>query len=191
LPELEAPVASEHGHSSGTSAHTTADGGKPPFPPFESHTFPSQLVWLVVSFVLLYVIVSRLALPRVGGILAARQKAISDDLAAAQKLRDESDNALKAYETELANARGKAQAIGAETRDKLNAQSEQERKTLEDRLAIKLAEAEKTIAGTRAAAMSNVREIASEAATTIVHQLTGAQPDAKAVESAVDASLRG
>ncbi|MBN8976371.1 MAG: F0F1 ATP synthase subunit B [Rhizobiales bacterium] len=184
-------MASEHGHSSGTSAHTTADGGKPPFPPFESHTFPSQLVWLVVSFVLLYVIVSRLALPRVGGILAARQKAISDDLAAAQKLRDESDNALKAYETELANARGKAQAIGAETRDKLNAQSEQERKTLEDRLAVKLAEAEKTIAGTRAAAMSNVREIASEAATTIVHQLTGAQPDAKAVESAVDASLRG
>jgi F-type H+-transporting ATPase subunit b len=149
------------------------------------------LVWLVVSFVLLYVIVSRLALPRVGGILAARQKAISDDLAAAQKLRDESDNALKAYETELANARGKAQAIGAETRDKLNAQSEQERTTLEDHLAVKLAEAEKTIAGTRAAAMSNVREIASEAATTIVHQLTGAQPDAKAVESAVDASLRG
>jgi len=184
-------VASEHGHASGTSAHTTADGGKAPFPPFESHTFASQLVWLAISFVVLYVIVSRLALPRVGNILAARQKAIADDLAAAQKLRDESDNALKAYETELANARNKAQAIGAETRDKLNAQSEQERKTLEDRLAVKLAEAEKTIAGTRAAAMSNVREIASDAATTIVHQLTGVQPDAKAVETAVDASLRG
>jgi len=184
-------VASQPGHSSGTSAHTTAEGGKPPFPPFESHTFASQLVWLVISFVALYLIVSRIALPRVGGILANRQKTIADDLAAAQKLRDESDSALKAYETELANARNKAQAIGAETRDKLNAQSEQERKALEDRLAVKLAEAEKTIATTRAAAMSNVRDIASDAAATIVQQLTGVQPDAKAVESAVDASLRG
>jgi len=184
-------VASQHGNASGTTAHTTADGGKPPFPPFESHTFASQLVWLAISFVALYVIVSRLALPRVGGILEKRQKAIADDLAAAQKMRDESDHELEAYETELANARGKAQAIGAETRDKLNAQSEQERKTLEDRLAIKLAEAEKTIAGTRTAAMSNVREIASEAAATIVRQLVGVQPDAKAVESAVDASLKG
>jgi F-type H+-transporting ATPase subunit b len=184
-------VASQHGNASGTTAHTTADGGKPPFPPFESHTFASQLVWLAISFVVLYLIVSRLALPRVGGILATRQKTIADDLAAAQKLRDESDNELKAYETELANARSKAQAIGAETRDRLNAQSEQERKTLEDRLAVKLAEAEKTIAGTRTAAMSNVRQIASEAAATIVQQLAGVQPDAKTVESAVDASLRG
>lgn len=184
-------MAEKSGNTGGTSAHTTADGGKPPFPPFESHTFASQLVWLAISFVLLYVIVSRLALPRVGGILAARQRAIANDLAAAQKLRDESETALKSYETELANARNKAQAIGAETRDKLNAQSEQERKTLEDRLAIKLAEAEKTIAGTRAAAMSNVREIASDAATAIVQQLTGVQPDAKAVETAVDASVRG
>ncbi|MCO5131784.1 MAG: F0F1 ATP synthase subunit B [Xanthobacteraceae bacterium] len=184
-------MASQHGQSSGNSAHTTADGGKPPFPPFESHTFASQLVWLAISFVALYLIVSRLALPRVGGILANRQKTIADDLAAAQKLRDESDSALKAYEAELASARAKAQAIGAETRDKLAAQSEQERKTLEDRLAVKLAEAEKTIAGTRASAMSNVRDIASDAAAAIVHQLTGVQPDAKAVAAAIDTTLRG
>lgn len=184
-------MASQHGPSSGTSAHTTADGGKPPFPPFESHTFASQLVWLLISFVALYLIVSRLALPRVSGILANRQKTIADDLASAQKLRDESDSALKAYETELADARNKAQAIGAEARDKLNAQGEQERKTLEDRLAVKLADAEKTIAGTRTAAMSNVRDIASDAAATIVQQLTGQKPDARAIEDAVDASLRG
>jgi len=184
-------VAEQHGAASGSAAHTTADGGKPPFPPFESHTFPSQLVWLAITFVVLYAIVSRLVLPRVGGIITARQNTIADDLAAAQKLRDESDNALKAYETALAEARNKAQAIGAETREKLSAQSEQDRKALEERLAVKLAEAEKTIANTRAAAMSNVGQIASDAAAAIVQQLTGQQPDAKAVASAVEASLRG
>ncbi len=178
-------------HGGGTSAHTSADGGKPPFPPFESHTFASQLVWLVISFVVLYLIVARMALPRVGGIIAARQKAIADDLAAAQKLRDQSDAEMKAYETELAEARAKAQAISAETRDKLNAQAESERKTLEDRLAAKLAEAEKAIAATRDTAMGNVRGIATDSAAAIVQQLTGVQPDATAVQSAVDSSLRG
>lgn len=178
-------------HGGGTSAHTTADGGKPPFPPFESHTFASQLVWFAITFVALYLIVARLALPRVGGIIATRQKAIADDLAAAQKLRDESDAEQKAYETELANARGKAQEIGAEARNTLNAQAEQERKALENRLAAKLAEAEATIAATRDAAMGNVRSIATESAAEIVRQLTGLQPDTGAVQSAVDSSLRG
>ena len=167
------------------------DGHKEPFPPFQSSTFASQLVWLAITFVALYLIVSRLALPRVGSIIEKRENTIAGDLAAAQKLRDESDAELKAYETELANARGKAQAIGAETREKLNAQAEQERKTLEDRLAIKLAESEKAIANTREAAMSNVSEIAKDAAASIVQQLTGVQPDAQTVESAVNASLRG
>ena len=82
---------------------------------------------------------SRIALPRVGSVIDARQNAIEGDLAEAQKLKDESDAALKAYETELAAARSRAQAIGNETREKLNAASEAERKTLEDQLSAKLA----------------------------------------------------
>src|SRR6202020_3380148 len=112
-------------------------------------------------------------LPRDGGVIDERQNAIDGDLADAQKLKDESDSALKAYENELAAARSRAQAIGAETREKLNAASEAERKTLEDQLAVKLAEAEKTIASTRATAMGNVRGIAADAAAAIVQQLTG------------------
>ncbi len=184
-------MATENSHASGTTAHTSTTGHKEPFPPFQTGTFASQLVWLAITFVALYLIVSRWALPRVSGIIAKRESAIAGDLAAAQRLRDDSDTELKAYEGELASARAKAQAIGAETRDKLNAQAEQERKTLEDRLGVKLAEAEKTIAVTRKSAMSNVRNIATDAAATIVLQLTGIQPDAKAVDSAVDASLRG
>ena len=136
-------------------------------------------------------IVSRIALPRVESVIDARQNAIEGDLAAAQKLKDESDAALRAYETELASARSRAQAIGNETREKLNAASEAERKKLEDQLTAKLAAAEKQIAATRETAMSNVRGIAADAAGAIVQRLTGVLPDGKTVGSAVDATLKG
>ena len=185
-------MAEGHGEAKGTVAHTEADGGhKAPFPPFEKSTFASQLVSIVIAFVALYLIVSRIALPRVGGVIDARQNAIDGDLAAAQKLKDESDSALKSYESELAAARARAQAISTETRDKLNAASEAERKTLEEQLSLKLAEAEKTIASTRESAMSNVRGIAADAAAAIVQRLTGVSPDGGSVNSAVDASLEG
>lgn len=188
-------MAESHGGAKGpaASAHTEADGGHHGggFPPFESSTFASQLVSLTIAFVALYLIVSRIALPRVGGVIEARQNKIEGDLAEAQKLRDQSDAALKAYESELAAARSRAQAISNETRDKLSAQAEAERKTLEEQLAAKLAAAEKTIASTRSTAMSNVRGIAADAASSIVQRLTGVVPDSKSVDAAVDASLKG
>jgi len=184
-------VAESHGDAKGTTAHTEANAEKREFPPFQKDTFASQLVSLLIAFVALYLIVSRIALPRVGGVIDARANTIEGDLADAQKLKDESDGALKAYESELAAARSRAQAIGAETREKLNAASEVERKSLEEKLSVKLADAEKTIASTREAAMSNVRGIAADAAAAIVQRLTGVQPDAQSVNSAVDASLKG
>jgi F-type H+-transporting ATPase subunit b len=191
----ESSMAESHGaaqESGGQSgAHTEADGGNGGFPPFDSSTFASQLVSLVIAFVALYLIVSRIALPRVGSVIDARQNAIEGDLAAAQKLKDESEAALKAYESELAAARTRAQAIGAETREKLNAASEAERKSLEGKLSQKLADAEKTIAATRTNAMSNIRGIAADAAIAIVQRLTGIAPDKRTVNKAVDATLKG
>jgi F-type H+-transporting ATPase subunit b len=188
-------MAESHGGAKepakGTAAHTEAEGGAHSFPPFQKDTFASQLVSLAIAFVALYLIVSRIALPRVGGVIDARQNAIDGDLAAAQKFKDESDAALKAYEADLASARSRGQVISSENREKLNAQSDAVRKSLEGRLASKLADAEKTIAATRASAMSNVRSIAADAAATIVQRLTGIAPDNKSVESAVDASLKG
>jgi F-type H+-transporting ATPase subunit b len=185
-------VAESHGGAKGAAAHTEADGGhKAPFPPFQKDTFASQLVSLLIAFVALYLIVSRIALPRVGKTIDDRENAIEGDLAEARKLKDASDAALKAYESELAAARARAHAISSETREKLSAASEVERKKLEERLSHKLAEAEKTIAATREAAMKNVRGIAAEAAAAIVQRLTGVPPDGKSVRSAVDASLKG
>jgi F-type H+-transporting ATPase subunit b len=184
-------VAESHGDAKGTTAHTEADAHGRVFPPFQKDTFASQLVSLLIAFVALYLIVSKIALPRVGSVLDERQNTMEGDLTEAQKLKDASDGELKAYESELASARSRAQAIGAETREKLNAASEAERKTLEEQLSVKLAEAEKTIASTRETAMRNVRGIAADAAAAIVQRLTGLSPDGQSVESAVDASLKG
>jgi F-type H+-transporting ATPase subunit b len=184
-------MAESHGGTEHGTAHTESEGGSGGFPPFDSSTFASQLVSLAIAFVALYVIVSRIALPRVGSVIDARQGRIEADLAEAQKLKDDSDSAMAAYQADLAAARSRAQAIGAEAREKMNAAAEAERRTLEQRLAAKLAEAEKSIATTRAKAMSNVRGIAADAAAAIVQRLTGLSPDGKAVETAVDTSLKG
>ena len=93
------------------------------FPPFNPQTFASQLFWLAITFVLLYVLMARLALPRVGAIIDDRQKRIAGDLAEAERLKEQSDAAVAAYEKALADARARAQAIANETRDKQQARS--------------------------------------------------------------------
>jgi F-type H+-transporting ATPase subunit b len=175
-----------------TSAHTEAPGGghKGPFPPFQFETFASQLLWFAICFVLLYLLMSKVALPRVGGILAARRDRVEGDLQTAKRLHESADAELAAYEKALAEARGRAQAIANETRDKLNAEADQTRKRLEGELNVKLADAEKTIAATKQAALANVRGIAVEATAAIVERLIGTRPATSATEAAVDAVLK-
>jgi len=168
-----------------TEAHTEQPGGKIPFPPFNKETFASQLIWLAVFFVALYVIIARLAIPRIGGIVQARRDHVEGDIAEANRLKDQSDAALQAYEKSLADAHGRAQQLAGQTRDKLNAEAEEKRKRLEGELNTKLAEAEKTIAATKSTAMANVRGIAVDTASAIVQRLIGAAPTGAAVEAAV------
>ena len=169
-----------------TNAHTEhPGGGKPQFPPFNKETFASQLVWFVIFFIALYVLIGRFAIPRVGGIIEARRGRVDGDLAEANRLKEQSDAALKSYEKSLADARNRAQTLANETRDKLNAEAEEARKKLESELNAKLAEAEKTIATTKTAAMANVRGIAVDTASAIVERLIGAAPSGSAVEAAV------
>ena len=175
-----------------TSTHTEVPGGhKPEFPPFAKDTFASQLLWLAIAFVALYLLISRIAIPRIGGIFEERSKRIEGDLAAAQRLKGESEAALAAYEKALADARNRAQTIAGETRDKLHARAEARRKALEGELNVKLADAEKQIASTKTAAMTNVRGIALEAASAIVERLIGTAPAAPVVTAAVDDALKG
>jgi len=174
-----------------TTAHTEAPGGhKGSFPPFQSETFAAQLLWLVLTFVVLYVVMAKLALPRVGSILEARRKRIADDFAEAQRLKDRSDAAMTAYEKALADARTRAQAIAAETRQQQVAESEEFRKLIEGKLDLKLAEAERMINATKTQAMANVHGIAVEAAGAIVERLIGARASEQELAAAVADALK-
>jgi F-type H+-transporting ATPase subunit b len=166
------------------NAHTEVPP-KGHFPPFEKDTFATQFVWLALVFVALYLLMSRIALPRIGSILEARRQRIDGDLAEAARLKDESDAAIAAYEKSLADARSRAQTLANETRVKEAAAAEAARKALDAKLNERIAEAEKAIAQTKTAAMANVRGIAAEAATTIVERLIGATPPGRQVADAV------
>jgi F-type H+-transporting ATPase subunit b len=175
-----------------TATHTEVPsaGHKAAFPPFQKDTFVSQLVWLAITFVLLYLLVAKVALPRVGGIFAARRERVESDIAQARRLREEADAALAAYEKALADAHSRGRAIASETHTRLAAEAEARRKALEAELNAKLAEAEKAIAATKQAAMANVRGIAAEAAAAIVERLIGLAPTETAVAAAVDDALK-
>jgi len=172
-----------------TSAHTEVPHEKGPFPPFESKNFPSQLVWLALSFVVLYVLLSKVVLPRVASILEARKRRIETDLAEAARAKSDSDAALSPARARALIETASAQALAAKTHQELAAQSEARRKELEAGLNAKLADAEKKIEATKANAMKNVSGIAADAAASIVERLTGSAPDKAAVERAVSASI--
>jgi F-type H+-transporting ATPase subunit b len=173
-----------------THTEVPSEGHKAGFPPFQRDTFASQLVWLVIAFALLYAVVAKFALPRVGGIFAARRERVEADMAEARRLREEADAALAAYEKALADAHSRGQGIASETHAKLTAEGEASRKALEADLNVKLAGAEKAISTTKQSAMTNVRTIAAEAAAAIVERLIGTAPAEAAVAAAVDDVLK-
>ena len=170
-------------------AHTEAPAEQHAFPPFQVQHFPSQVLWLTLTFILLYVLMARVALPRIGSIFAERSKRIADDLAAAQRFKERSDAADAAYQKSLADARARAQGIANETRERQATEAEATNKRLEVQLHEKLAAAEQSIAATRTAAMANVGTIAAETAAAIVERLIGTAPSTQDVARAVsDAS---
>jgi len=187
-PAAETPAA-ETGHTTeGTEAH---GGGHGPFPPLDTAKFPSQIFWLVIFFALLYVLMSKVVLPKLAKILDNRAARIESDLARAQALKDETEAAVKAYEKAYADARGKATAIAQDTRDQLAAETDKERAALEATLAGKIAAAEAQIARSRAAAMKDVDSAAADTAAEIVAQLTGAKIGKADAAKAVAGAVKG
>ncbi len=174
------------GHVAGTEvpggpAHEEA------FPPFDPTHFSSQLIWLAITFGAIYVLMSKIALPRVAGVFEARKAKISGDLDAAADLQKQAGAADAAHQKTLTDAKTNAQGLAQANQDTLAAETEARRKTLEAELNAKLAEAEAQIAQTKTAAMANVEGIATDAAHAIIQQITGKPADAGAVAAAVAA----
>jgi F-type H+-transporting ATPase subunit b len=163
-------------------------GGHANFPPFASQTFPSQLLWLAITFGALYFVMSRMALPKLGGLIEQRKKRIAKDLEDAAAMQQKADAAAAAHQKKIADARAKALAMAQETRDKLAAEGADKRKALEDELNGKIADADRQIETTRTQAMSNVDAIARDAAGAIFQRILGRAANADAVAKAVDSA---
>ena len=153
--------------------------------------FGTQLFWLAVTFIIFYVLMSKLALPRISDVLQMRAEKITGDLNAAAKARDEARSALAHYERSLADARTEAQRVNREAADAASAASSARLAEVGTRIGTEIAAAERRIAEARAAAMGNVRAMAAEVAQAAFSKLVGGQADAARVDALVGDALKG
>jgi F-type H+-transporting ATPase subunit b len=147
--------------------------GASTMPQLDVNTWPPQLFWLAVTFLVLFFIISKVVIPRTGGVIAGRRNQIDSDLNSAQRFKADTDKAVAEYEKALAEARDKAHGIARTARDALNAEVDKERGKLDRQLAEKIGEAEKSIQATRSKALASVADLATEIAADIVSKLTG------------------
>jgi F-type H+-transporting ATPase subunit b len=171
--------------------HTASTGmpgggqGETTFPPFDAVNFTPMLIWLFLSFGLLYILMSKIALPQVESILHARANKIASDIAEANAFRAKSEEAAAALDKTIADAKAMALALAQETHARLAAEIEANRLALEAELTARLAASEMQILEMKAKAMGNVEAIASEAAAAIIQHITGKPADQEAIAKAI------
>lgn len=159
------------------------------FPPFDSSTFPSQLLWFAITFALLYYLMAKVALPRIAGILEDRRDRIASDLDLAESLKKDSEAALEAYEKALADARGRAGSIAEAARDGARQASDAKRAAVEEKLGEKIQAAEKRIGEIKSKALADVGEIAVDATEALVSSLVDVEIGAGEVADAVSSAI--
>ncbi|MEO1040061.1 MAG: F0F1 ATP synthase subunit B [Pseudomonadota bacterium] len=173
-------------------AETAGHAAEVAFPPFDPTYYASQLFWFAICFAVLYFLLSRVVLPRIGSVIEERRDRVADDLDAAAQLKLQADETTAAYEKSLADARGKAQALAAEARADADAAIAQESAALNVQLEAKQADAEKRIAEARDKALTEVSTIAASAAAAVADQLAGLEvSEADAVKAVTASSKEG
>jgi F-type H+-transporting ATPase subunit b len=158
-------------------------------PQLDLSTFAPQLVWLVISFVVLYLLMAQLGLPRVGAAIEARRRRRDEDLSRAAELRTQARAAIAAYEAAQAEARAKAQATVRETIERLAAAAAERQRELAAALAEQVGAAEREIAAAKERALGDIREVAVEVAASVAVKLTGGPSDARRLAAAVDSVI--
>lgn len=169
------------------SAEGEAAGG-PGLPQLDFSTYPSQLFWLLISFVVLYILMSRVAMPRIAEVLEERQSKIADDLDKAESLKTNAEQVKAEYEKAVADARSEAHAVNRKTADEITAANAEAEAEAGREIAKKIQDAEASIEKARAEALSNVKTVATEVAGVAVDKLIGVSVGADEVQAAVDAS---
>jgi F-type H+-transporting ATPase subunit b len=178
-----------------TTAHEAAGAAaehaeKAGMPQLDFSTFPNQIFWLLVTLVVIYLVLSRVALPRIGSVLAERRGTITNDIAAAEELKLKALEAEKAYNQALADAHAEASKIVAEAKAVIQKDLDAATAKADAEITAKAAESEKRILEIRASALESVTEVAKDTAKEIVAAL-GGKADARSVTAAVNAQLKG
>ncbi|WP_417518219.1 F0F1 ATP synthase subunit B' [Minwuia sp.] len=160
-------------------------------PQLAVETFASQLVWLAITFIVLYVIMAKVVIPRVGGILEDREQRIRSDLDKAEELKADTDKAIADYEARLAEARANAGEIVGKMKAEMTAEIDKRQAEIDADLAERQAEAEKQIAAQRDSALASLNDIAQSVTSALVEKLSGTSPSDDRVESAVQTAREG
>jgi len=160
-------------------------------PQLDVTTFAPQLVWLVITFAAMFIIMWKVAVPKISDALEQRQLRLEDNLRKAEDLKREAEATLAAYEKALADARAEAHNEIQKIQESLQEAAAKEEAEITAKLDAKLAESEKQIAADVEAAMANVRDVAADLAPEVVSMLTGSAPAAGKTASAVDETLGG
>lgn len=154
-------------------------------PQLDFTTWIPQLFWLAVTFFALYLLMTFVAMPRVGAVLDARRNRLDADLARAAQLKSEADAVIVAYERALAEARAAAQATVRETTERLEAAAAERQRELAQALAERISAAEREIASAKESALAQINNLATDVAASVTAKLIGTSPDARAVAAAV------
>ena len=173
--------------------HTTTGTAEPKsggFPPFDTTTYPSQIFWLTVSFVLLLAIMWRVAVPKIGGVIADRKGRIQTELAKAEESRKQAEHAAAAYQAPILEARERARAASEQTRTQMQQEFERAKQTADTEVHRKTTEAQERIAGLQRQARWHVTQAAEEAVVAIVDRLTGETVDRAEATAAVHDVLK-
>ena len=165
-----------------SAAPPTAAGG---LPQFDLAQWPGQIVWVLVVFVVLYWLMAKVFLPRVGETIAEREDTIAGEIGDARRMRDQAAAEAEVARGEMTAARARARKLALDAAAEANAAAEQRRGEEDARLAATLAAAEDEIANAKTLAMAQVRGLAADAAGAIVRKLTG-EP---AAEGEIEAAL--
>jgi len=173
-----------------TNTSTATEAAAPGLPQLDFSTFGNQIFWLVVTLVVIYLILSRVALPRIAGVLAERSGTISNDLAAAEELKANAIAAEEAYNQALSDARAEAAKIVASTKADMKAELDAAIAKADAEISQKTAESEKVISEIRATALESVEEVAKNTAMALVSAL-GGKEDAKTIDAAVANEMKG
>jgi F-type H+-transporting ATPase subunit b len=168
-----------------TTTEGTTEAHSSGLPQFEFQHWGGQIGYLLILFVILYVLMSKVFTPRIRRVFDERAEAIGGALASARQVQAEAASQAEAAEKALAEARAGAGRTAADAKAKAAGEAAERQGALEAELNAKLGAAEQRIRASRDAAMGNVSAIATETAEAIVKKLTGAAPSAAAVKAAM------